>query len=243
MTWHAQPEAVDTRTYTAGDGLVMARFWLIDPRINRNGWRAPAESIARCARSFRGKPLIHYHKCLLGQCEAHHVTAGPGEPCAHTLELQEPYRVGTITAVEVTSEAKAHAIVSIIDPDTRERVDSGERLFVSPAVCPTPGTVSYEGSDTWGRPVRVLNDWEGMHLALVDSPAYGPEATIIQKCSGADCDPITGPKFPDIATLRVSGSIPGPIEARRLGQVSMVRDIDRETLTAEDLMSRARGIA
>jgi len=240
---HTDLIQVAEQTYDDGE-RIMARFWLIDPRLNNNGWRAPAASIVKNARSFVGKPLIHYTHCMLGHCEAHHATAQPGEPCRHTLEVQEPYRVGTIRNVEITSEAKAHAIVEIQDTEVRRMIDSGDKVFVSPAVCPVPGTVEYEGSDIWGRPNRILHEWEGMHLAIVDSPAYGPEAAIMAHCKGPDCDPRKGPKM-DFATVRtLSGTaqpIKGPIDARRAGMVSMVRDIDQETMMA-GVRGRAAGI-
>ena len=157
---YGQPMPITEKTFTEG-ALMLARFWLIGPNLNRNGWRTPVAAVERCAESFIGRPLIHFMMCLMGRCQAHHITASPGSPCMQALELQEPYRVGTIRRVERTAEGKAYAVVEIHRKETRDRIDSGSQMFVSPAICPTSReSVTYDGIDTWGRQVRVLNDWK-----------------------------------------------------------------------------------
>ena len=218
------------------------RVWTLDGTLNRNAWRASLESIRRCAHTFMGKPGIWYESCSFGRCVTDHPPGDPSRPCAHVLELQEPYRVSTIVDVEVTAEARVFTVHDVHDDGLWERVIRGPQLFVSPSVCPTSRGVEVGMPDDWGRPISTLTDWSALHVAFVGSPAYGPKATVVSSCEGEQCGGRTGDDtIPEFAVINSTQRLRGPGEEP--GLTSIRADDSKNDVMTASLRLAARALS
>ena len=151
------------------------RAFLLDPTVNVNDWGVSKASIDERIQSFVGRPLVLTED--FGHPELSDMTFG------HALKYQDIYRIGTI--VDVVQTAKDHfvkdqkvwyAICEVTDEKAKEAFRSHKLpLYVSPAVAQM--NFAEEGQE--------INEWLGMHLAIVDKPAFGiKKAMITGSCSG-----------------------------------------------------------
>lgn len=227
-----------------GEPVRRIRTFGLDASLNRNAWRASPESILKYAASFRGKPGIWYESCTMGRCVTDHVPGDPSRPCAHILELQEPYRVSTIVDVEVTNEARAWLVHEVHDDRVWDAVVRGPQLFVSPSLCPFAGGVDLGPPDEWGRPISTLTAWEALHVAFVGEPAYGPRATVVSSCEGAQCEGggSKEPSMPEFATIHSRWRPKGPAQVAD-GEVSMLFDDSAYDVMAASLRLAARALS
>ncbi len=240
MTW-GQPRPWQASVVRA-DGPRRARFWTLDASLNTNGWRATLRSIERNAGTFMGKPGVLYNRCMLGRCVADHPPGDPSKPCQHVLEIQEPYRVSTIVDVEVTPESRVYTVHEVHDDAIWERITRGPAMFVSPSLCPHPGTVEYGSPDEWGRPVSTLNEWEALHLAFVDVPAYGPKATMVSSCQGAECGGGDDTPFPWLVAINQVDHAPGPAHVAP-GETSLLHDDSHTEVVTAAARLRERALS
>jgi len=198
-------------------GPRLARIWGIDSTVNSNAWRASPRSIEECSGSFMGKPGVLYERCTIGRCVADHPPGDPAKPCQHILEVQEPYRVSTVVKVDIMKGPRVFLTHEVHDDALWERIRRGPAALVSPSLCPSPGAVELGPPDDWGRPIATLTDWEALHVAFVDTPAYGPKASVRAVCEGAQCagrdtvDEI--PRFAMIHSIESIRGAPVPREA------------------------------
>jgi len=103
-------------------------------------------------------------------------------PLDEILSKQENFRKANIFDVEIRTNNQGielYAIVETTNEKLFEEINSGEGIFVSPAIS--------------GRPIRqpcgtlLYDQWVGLHLARVDDPAYGiMRASIKQTCEGTE---------------------------------------------------------
>lgn len=159
------------------------RTWLIDATRNSNQWRVTWDSIKRHAKSFIGRPGIEYKECdTEGHCERVHVNDGTKDG---TLKKQEPYRVSTITDVELDESTQtAYAIHRIDSPEFAERLKSGQIRYLSPAIHVDHEKTMFTHNTHTGEFGIDTTGWTGLHDAWVDVPAYGPKAVVKGICDG-----------------------------------------------------------
>jgi len=75
------------------------------------------------------------------------------------------------------------AIHKFHDRDLWEKIQRGEVSFVSPSVFPINATLRHTDNGHY----TDASDWEGLHLAYVDDPAYDQKANITHTCQGESC--------------------------------------------------------
>ena len=155
----------------------LVRAFLIDPSLNINKWAVTEESIDRNINSFIGKPLV--------LTENYDHPGGDIESLSHWLAYQETYRVGTITEIVTrknpdTGSTAYHAIIEIQNEKVKEDIRNNNMpLYVSPAIAEPIDShmAAQEG--------YAISHWTGIHLAIVDQPAFGiKKAVISDVCEG-----------------------------------------------------------
>ena len=163
------------------DGKLYVKTFLIDDQRNNNGWRASWNSIKNNVKSFHGRPGIEYFICDIHGCNRDHTA---GDTLKDSEHEQESYRVTTIVDT-ILDEAThtAYAIHRVDDKQFAEKIEKGEIKYLSPSIWPNreKTTLTLSEHDEW---YIDTTDWEGLHDAWVDSPAYGHKARIVGACKG-----------------------------------------------------------
>lgn len=167
-------EPITQLTHEKGKFYVKA--FLIDESLNRNDWAVTAESIPRNIKSFKGKPLVLTHNFDHPGTES--------DTLQHWLKFQETYRVGNIIDIQAkqthTGSTAYYAIIEVTDPDVRASMQNNNiPHYVSPAIAQPISTAANTVSNQ-------ISDWTGIHLAIVDEPAYGVKKAVISEMCGGD---------------------------------------------------------
>jgi flagellar biosynthesis GTPase FlhF len=227
------------------DGFFVEAF-LISNKLNQNGWMVTAEANKLDGEDFVGKPDIVFYK----DGKRDHTT---GDTYEKSLEVQEPYRKGTMQKVSGTDTGiKLTTISKITDPDTQEKIRKHEIKFVSPAVFPKSLEdieIIRTGPDTH---IHVLHRYRALHRAFVDEPAYGEiEATVGPTCEGdghecllklqqvsagigdQDVEPLREKKIISVKKCSVTGNTIIELENNSLNQqkYNAVKLEDKEKIT------------
>jgi len=159
----------------ASDDKLYIRAFLLDTSLNKNFWGVNNASIDQRINSFIGRPLVLTED--FGHPELSDMAFG------HALQYQDVYRIGTIIDVVQTAKSEHdkakkvyYAIIELTEPKAKEAFKNNKLpLYVSPAVA------KMNAAEADGQ----INEWLGMHLALVDKPAFGVQkAMITGTCSG-----------------------------------------------------------
>lgn len=161
--------------FTNERGKFFVKAFLIDASVNLNQWAVTEESIPRNINTFMGRPLV------LTKDFDH-----PGtdqDTLKHWERFQEDFRVGNIIHIEpkhnsATGSTAYYAVIEITDPALKDSLQNNNvPHYVSPAIAQPVQTANV--------PAEAISEWTGIHLALVDSPAYGVrKATITDMCGG-----------------------------------------------------------
>lgn len=154
-------------------GRFYIKAFLLDASVNINEWGVTTPSLAKNIQSFVGKPLV------LTESFDHPVPSGAGgDSLEHWLAYQETYRIGTIVDV-VAKDTAYYALIEITNEDAKKAFRSGALpTYVSPAIAQNAGD-----------PAEAIANWTGVHLAIVDDPAYTvKKATINASCGGDSID-------------------------------------------------------
>ena len=153
-------------TFTDNGRLYLKAF-LLDASVNINDWGVTASSLKKNINTFIGKPLV------LTEDYSHPVPTNE-DSLDHWLTFQEDYRIGTIVDV-VPKDSAYYALIEVTDPDAKRAIEQGAiPNYVSPAIA----QLGFEAS------TRITN-WTGVHLAIVDDPAFTvKKATITASCGG-----------------------------------------------------------
>ena len=163
------------------NGILYVKAFLIDDTRNNNGWRASWNSIKKNIRTFIGRPGIEYTACTVHGCDLDHTDGDTKEESEH---IQEPYRQTTIvdTVLDEFTHT-AYAIHRVETKDFAEKIQKGEILYLSPSIWPNreKTTMSLTEHDEW---YIDTTDWEGLHSAWVNRPAYNQKARIVGQCIG-----------------------------------------------------------
>ena len=174
--------------YDDNNNALYIKTFLISDKRNNNGWRADWASIKKNIKSFVGKPGIEYKKCGIHGCMLDHTD---GHSYDNNIHIQEKYRVSTIVNT-ILDEAThtAYAIHKIEDDTFAEKIRREEIQYLSPAIWPNKEktTMHLTDDDEW---YIDTTDWQGLHDAFVDSPAYGHQAKIVGQCEGSSSECLT----------------------------------------------------
>ena len=159
----AKPEPT---TFTDNGRLYLKAF-LLDASVNINEWGVTPASLSKNINTFIGKPLV------LTEDYSHPVPTNE-DSLDHWLTFQEDYRIGTIVDV-VPKDSAYYALIEVTDPDAKKAIEGGAiPNYVSPAIA----QLGLEASTR-------INNWTGVHLAIVDDPAFTvKKATITASCGG-----------------------------------------------------------
>lgn len=164
--------AIDNRLYV--------KAFLVDTTLNINSFRVPEEVIKRDVYTYIGKPLVMQEDFDHPMPPADHP-----DSLQHWLAYQESFRVGTI--IDVVSKPNAttggtiyYAIIEVTDPNLKQALrDNSVPIYVSPAMGERASKSKHDG---------VINEFTGVHLAIVDKPAYGIKKAVITDQCGGDQD-------------------------------------------------------
>ncbi len=153
-------------TFTDNGRLYLKAF-LLDSTVSLNDWGVTTASLAKNINTFIGKPLV------LTEDYSHPVPENE-DSLDHWLTYQEDFRIGTIVDV-VPKDSAYYALIEVTDPDAKKAIEGGAiPNYVSPAIA----QLGFEAS-------TKINNWTGVHLAIVDEPAFTvKKATITASCGG-----------------------------------------------------------
>ena len=155
------------------------KSFLISDKVNLNLWQATHEANVSNLETFLGRPGIHYINPQDGKLD--HTGATTKEK---SLQIQELYRAASIIAVGSDIPTRRHWQMSkMIDDIVAEKIRKKEIKWISPSIWPKEGAVE-KIEQTDGKVIDVVHDYEGLHYAFVDEPAFGDEAEIKGFCDG-----------------------------------------------------------
>jgi hypothetical protein len=202
---------LDTKKVTSfkdEKGDLFIKFFLLDDSVNVNDWGVSQRSIPQKIGTAIGKPIVlyidkgdepdaHIHKRKAGMAN-HPVLAisSKGETKEHAYLNQELSSVGRITeAVRSPTNGWWYGIGRITDKGVREAFEvdpAGLPFFTSSSIWNNQPPLPKVILDAAGNPAGIaqpdetqIEDWEFMHVALVDEPAYGTQKTqIAGRCVG-----------------------------------------------------------
>lgn len=180
----AQEEITPIDEFEGEQGMFLKTFAINDKR-NKNGWKALWQGIKDKISTFKGRPGIEFIKCTTDGCDLDHTEAQTKEL---SLEVQEPYRVSTIIGIKLDEETHtAYFVHKVHDAEFFQRVKNKEIKAVSPSIWPNAGGFEVIGHMENGQPMIDVWDWDALHDAFVNKPAFGDDAKITAICEGDDC--------------------------------------------------------
>lgn len=160
--------STQTTTFENNNKLYVKAF-LLDSSANLNDWGVTSDSLKKYIGSFVGRPLV------LTDDFSHPVPQKEGTLNAW-LAMQEAFRIGEIREI-TEKDGTYYAIIEITNDDAKDAISKNKvPLYVSPAIAQAP-----DNND----PDSQLTQWTGVHLAIVDKPAYTvKKAQITAQCGG-----------------------------------------------------------
>lgn len=184
QTQDVHPSQIVDITQDDSNGYYLKVF-LVDDSINGAKWRIKTDYIPKHIDKFVGKPFIltkeHYHPLEFENVSIDYNDV-PGT-VSRLLDIQDKYKIGTIRKVERSiNPAQAaygatwNAYVEITDPTAIQAFKSGYTpRYVSASVF----RLNQHESP------QETTDFEPLHLAAVDNPAYGiHKAGVRGTCNG-----------------------------------------------------------
>lgn len=167
-------------------GKFYVKAFLVDDTVNLNHWAITKDSIPKNINTFVGKPLI-----LTEQFD--HPEVPGGERLSHWLASQESYRVGTIIDIvqkhnAATSGTEYHAIIEVTNDNLKQALkDNTVPLYVSPGIAEFLNPAAAVAARSQGRQaLELVDNWAGVHLAIVSEPAFGIKKAVINETCGGD---------------------------------------------------------
>lgn len=177
-------ESIEVIDEFDGEKGLFVKTFALNTKRNKNGWAVPNwPDIVRNMPKFKSKPGIEYVKCENEKCDLDH-TDGATE--LMSLKVQENFRVSTIIDYQLDEKTKtAYAIHKVHDVGVFEKIKAGEILAVSPSIW--PNDVEVTGKMPNGLPKIDVYDFNALHIAFVNKPAFGDDANITAVCEGENC--------------------------------------------------------
>lgn len=173
--------------YSGKQGRFVKTFGLNDKR-NKNGWRATWEGIKKNIHTFLddgGRPGIEYVACDGTVCDLDHTDGTTKEI---SIDIQEDFRVTTL--IDYTLNEDTHTaffIHEVLSDETWEKLQNQTLKYVSPSLWPKTGGFEILGYMPNGLPKIDVWEWDGLHDAFVNNPAFGDEARVTAMCEGDNC--------------------------------------------------------
>ncbi len=177
--WDADVEILE-----ASGGKHYVKSFLINTSRNGNGWRVTWDSIKENAKSFIGKPGTAYVGCDDKGCDLDHPPVQ--KDYQSQMASQEPHRVSTIVDIKLDESTQtAYAIHEVHNDQFSDAVKQGKIKYVSPSIS---GKMHFDGMGD--KPYIMSDQWTGLHLAWVGTPAYAKQDAKVEKqCEGDECLP------------------------------------------------------
>lgn len=157
-------------------GRYYIKAFLLDASENINRWGVKPSSLQQHISSFIGKPLVLTHdfkhpmppdfdkvaNTYYDDDDNPQNVVKVDDIVEHWLAYQEDFRIGNI--IDITQKGDVYyAIIELTDPQAKEAFRNNDvPLFVSPAIAQLD---PYENASS-------ITNWTGVHLAIVDNPAY-----------------------------------------------------------------------
>jgi len=158
------------------------KSFLISDKVNLNDWQATHEANIMNLDDAIGRPGIHY---INAEGKRDHTGATTKKK---SLQIQELYRAASILAVGSDMATRRMWQVSkIINNKVAKLIEAGEIKFISPSIWPKENAVELIPK-TDGGETSIVHDYDWLHYAFVDEPAYGDEASIKSFCDGTSKD-------------------------------------------------------
>lgn len=198
MTCKLQPVLFTATKFTVLDefdgkkGLFLRGF-LVNNKMNQNGWMVTNQANIEDGKTFLGRPDIEF----FNNGKRDHTV---GDTFEESLKIQEPFTKGTILKIiDVDGKGtKLEAISEITDTETKKNIRAGDVLYYSPAIFPRSlrdVEIIPTGPSTH---MHIIHRYKGLHRALVDDPAYGK----IDAKIGPLCDGTSGECMVKLAQLK-----------------------------------------
>lgn len=165
------------------------KAFLLDSSININKWGVTPDSIDRNINSFIGKPLLLYIN-QHGQFD--HPSPPDNENLSHWLSYQETYKVGTVIDISTkanptTGNNAYYAIIEVSNKDLEQSLrDNKVPLYVSPAIAEFVNNPIKSGTVRLADGSELAENWHGVHIAIVNEPAFGIKKAVINETCGGD---------------------------------------------------------
>lgn len=186
----------NSKTYDSKTDRLFLRYYALPHSIlNKNGWKIVKDTIHENIQTFKGKPLVLKRKDPNNPIERDetgnfvHATLGEYASVKDDLRYMENYTVGVINDVSYNEKKDQYAFdVEITDPKAKEVLKDDKYIDKYPPWV-SPMIVTYPGMYPEEQRTRTYAHWEGLHLALVDKPAFGFEHhAAAGKCLGKQDD-------------------------------------------------------
>ena len=139
---------------------------MFSANINLNDWGVTIDSLHKNIYSFIGQPIV------LTPNFDHPDNGKEYDTYENTIKYQEDFRVGTIIDI-VYEKGTYYAIAEITDEKTIQLFREHKLpMFVSPGIMHNERTIR-------------KSNWVGIHLAIVDRPAFTVKNALIKgTCEG-----------------------------------------------------------
>ena len=156
-----------------------AKIFLLNDKLNQNNWRATWEAIKLDANTFIGMPTI-----LTPDLD--HVYSVTYE---QALKKQEIFRNGTILDIVFNEGNHTADVITKVNHETWEKINSHQIEYVSPALWPrTTHDIDIVDHGN-GIHEHVVHRFLGLHLAFVDDPAYNKLTAFVNNtCDGTSAE-------------------------------------------------------
>ncbi len=162
--------------YEGPGGKVYLNVFLVDETENWNGWGIRPTSIPQYIQTARGKPMVAY---LNAQGKPDHPMTGGESNLEHVKAYQKLFQIGEFEHVYESRKhpGRWYGVAKITDHNAERafRENPTAPIFVSPQIHHKDLT----------EPDNDVTQWEFMHAAIVNVPAYGVDRAYISGvCSG-----------------------------------------------------------
>lgn len=161
---------------TAAQGKVRFRVFFANDEFNGNGWRLTWPSIRECIHTAIGGHGVMLTDCDWRGCAHVHPDEHSPNHCEDDIPRQGRNSVARVVDYELDNVTRtAWLIMETDNAEFIRMLQAGDVRYVSPGVCPI-----VEDAVPMG-PYGVLlteHRWRFLHVAFVDTPAYGEIARV-----------------------------------------------------------------
>jgi hypothetical protein len=172
------PQLYSERLGTDSHGDLYIRSFLINSRPNSRGWAVSPDTLRQNVLSIVGKPLVLNDDLQHPQWRSEY-------PAEANYLAQQRKAIGVVEKVFYNAENDSYyADSKVTDPKAKEYINSfnvGRNGKNAKIPIPVSPQLIYNSKT---EAPNYYKNWFFSHLAIVDKGAYGPDARIINSCSG-----------------------------------------------------------